>query len=125
MRLVRLLFVCALAAGCVTAGEEGGVSVTREALSAAPSGASLMNGLPSCAGMNLGDVDATAEDQGGGLVIVEVEGEAVCVGTEEEVSDALGREEDPDDGTPLPAAQGEKSNDPDLPGTPLPAMTGY
>jgi hypothetical protein len=114
MRLRILILVIVALGACAPAPEDVGVDVS--AL-----------GVPSCNDVDLAGVEVTVTDLGGESLLVSAGGVPVCMGSDVEVRLALDRnEDDGDDGTPLPAADGEGEGDkkPDeLPGTPLPAAT--
>ena len=113
MRLRFSILVIVALGACAPAPDDVGVDVS--AL-----------GVPSCNDVDLAGVEVTVTDLGESL-LVSAGGVPVCMGSDLEVRHALERnEDDGDDGTPLPAADGEGDDDkqPDqLPGTPLPAAT--
>jgi len=117
-----LLVLPMLVAACGGAPE---VSSRRAALAASTTIVDFEGGgsLPACSEVDLSGVEeATVEDVGGGTLVVEVDGVAVCQGTEDEVEDALGHVVfDPDEGTPLPSITKGGDDPPPLPGTPLPS----
>jgi hypothetical protein len=119
---INRILVCALLAGAACAEDERVVS--REAALASTASFTPEGGgaLPSCADIDLRDAgEIRVREVAANLMIVEVNGTAVCQGTEAEVEDALGHVVfDPDEGTPLPSI-GKDDDPPLLPGTPLPS----
>jgi hypothetical protein len=94
--------------GAACAGES--VSMREAALSS----------LPSCGEVGLAGRNVLVDDLGSLLLVIE-DGSPVCVGDEEEVADALDRSPEPDlEGTPLPATHGQDGKE--VPGTPLPSL---
>ena len=119
---MRILVLWALAAACGRA-DDAEVSSRLAALAATPLLGIEGSPLPACADVDLTGAGATTVEQvADDLLVVEVDGTAVCQGSEEEVSDALDHVVlDPEEGTPLPSLDKDGRPPPPPDGTPLPS----